>query len=282
MSGTQKFSNGASRVVYLREPQKSKPFPWRKTVFRSGVLIGLLVFLGGATYLIRAPFLRVAEVRVAGAHAISASAIEAVVRDELSGSEWLVLPRNNLLFVSASRIRERVAREFGGIAETKVDREFPKRLDITVSERDLWGVACDEPPRDGASGHCFYLDRNGTTYEEVSGVSGWLLPVIYLGRVVPEGAGAVSPELVSFFDRSRDSLGGIHEQLLSMAVATATPGDVRLRVAKGWDLLVSSDREPAEWVYVLKTILDDEIGARAGRLDYIDLRFGNKAFYKYR
>ena len=271
-----------SRVVYLREPQKSKSFPWRKAVFRSGVLIGLIALLGGAIYLVRAPFLRIAEVRIAGAHAVSASAIEAVVREEISGNEWLVIPRDNLLFVSASRIRERVAREFGGIADIQVSREFPKRLGITVSERDLWGVACDALPRGGASGRCFYLDRNGATYEEVSGVSGWLLPVIFLSRAVPEGPGAVPSELIALFDRSRDALGGIREELLSMAVATATPGDVRLRVAKGWEVWVASDREPAEWAKILQTLLEEEIGGREGRLDYIDLRFGSKVFYKFR
>lgn len=272
----------SSRVVYLREPQKQKSFPWRKAFFRSGVLVGLVTLLGGAIYLVRAPFLRITEVRVAGAHAVSASAIEAVVREELSGNEWLVVPRDNLFFVSANRIRERVAREFSMVAETAVNREFPRRLGITVSERDLWGVACDTLPRDGTSGRCFYLDRNGATYEEVSGVSGWLLPVISLGRAVSEGAGAVSPGLITLFDRSRDALGVIPERPLSMAVATATPGDVRLRVARGWEIWVSSDREPAEWTNVLKTLLEKEIGEREDRLDYVDLRFGNKVFYKFR
>ncbi|MBI4133878.1 MAG: FtsQ-type POTRA domain-containing protein [Candidatus Terrybacteria bacterium] len=271
-----------SRIVYLREPRKPKHFPWQKTILRGSILVTLAALLGGALYLVRAPFLRVTEVRVLGAHAVSASAIEAVVREELSGNEFLVIPRDNLLFVSAGRIRETLAREFGGLLDIRVNREFPKRLGITVSERDLWGIACDEVPRNGVSGHCFYLDRDGTTYEEVSGVSGWLLPVIYLNRTVAEGASAVPSELISLFDRSRDALGGIHEQLLSMTVATATPGDVRLRVAKGWELLITSDREPVEWAKMLKTLLEDEIGERAGRLDYLDLRFGNKAFYKFR
>src|SRR3989344_2810393 len=208
MSGTSKFSNGASRVVYLREPPKPKHFPWRKTVLRGSVLVIFAVLLGGALYLVRAPFLRVGEVRVLGAHAVSASAIEAVVREELSGNEFLVIPRDNLLFISAGRVRERLAREFGGLADIRVNREFPKILGITVSERDLWGIACDGVPQNGATGRCFYLARDGTTYEEASGVSGWLLPVIYMNRTVPEGVSAVPPELITFFDRSRDALGG--------------------------------------------------------------------------
>lgn len=271
-----------SRIVYLREPQKPKSFPWRKALLRSSVLIGFAALLAGAIYLVRAPLLRVTEIRVDGTRVVSAAAIEAVVREELRGNEWLVVPRDNLLFISAERIRERVGREFGVIAEAAVEREFPQRLGVRVRERVLWGMVCDAPPREGAAGRCFYLDRSGATYEEVSGASGWLVPVIYLGRAVPEGPDAVPSSLIQFFDRSRDAFAGLHEELLSMTVATATPGDVWLRVAKGWSAWVSSDRDPAEWAKVLHTLLEKEIGGREAQLDYLDLRFGNKVFYKYR
>lgn len=277
-----RLSNGANRIVYLREPSKSKVFPWRKVLLRGGSAAILLFLAGGAIAVVRAPFFRVGEVRIFGAHSVSASAIEAVVREDLSGNRWLLVPRDNLLFVSAKHVEERLAHEFGSITNIRVDREFPKRLGVNVSERDLWGIACDHEPKPDAPSRCFYLDRNGTAYEEVSGVSGWLLPVIYMNGSVAEGADAVPPELMTLFDGSQTSLVRIPERLLSLTVATATPGDVRLRVAEGWEIWASLGDAPEDWGKTLATLLQQEIGDRKKNLNYVDLRFGRKVFYKYR
>lgn len=271
-----------NRIVYLREPPKQKVFPWRRALLRGGVLAAFLFLAGATAFLIRAPLLRVGAVEISGAHSVSASAIEAVVREELSGNLWLLIPRDNLLFVSAERVEGRLAKEFGSITNIHVSRAFPKRLGVSVSERNLWGIACDHEPKPGVPGRCFYLDRKGAAYEEVSGVSGWLLPVIYMSGSIEKGADAVPPEFMTLFDASQTSLAHIHERLLSLTVATATPGDVRLRVAEGWEVWASTSDAPENWERTLATLLQEEIGERKKQLQYVDLRFGKKVFYKYR
>ena len=51
---------------------------------------------------------------------------------------------------------------------------------------------------------------------------------------------------------------------------------------EGWSVIVTRAKEPELWLPVLRTLLTEEIKGRRNQLEYLDLRFGNKVFYKFR
>jgi len=251
--------------------------PWRAL----GVIVLIAVVLGGATALTYAPWLRLGEIAVAGVDEAHREAVAAAVREEFSGS-WMFLPRDSIVVVSKDEIAAVVAREFPSMKNIRVARVFPNGIRIAADERELWGMYCTRTGAAGDRGQCAYLDRDGTAFEEVAGVSGWLLPVIYGSSHPRAGERLIANETVQLFEAAAVAIGRTGGGLLTLELATATPGDLVLGLADGWELWVAETAEPAHWMGILTVLLENEIKNRATSLEYVDLRFGNKVFYKYR
>lgn len=275
------FSGGASRVVYSRKPEPKKPVS--KGLWYSLTAFLALGVLGwGVWYLANLKYIRVDRIDVVGVRRLPATDIEQAGRDAVAGKQWLIFPRNNFFIISSVRVRDHLREAFPQAAEIRVEKKFPNRLIVTVGERTLWGVVCSRPNASSPPESCFYLDHAGTAYEELASVEGWLIPIIYIPEKSVIGSQAVPQETLDFFDQAKDALTPINGNLVLLAVSSSTPSDVRLTLAENWDILVSSSRPPSEWVKILRTVLDKDIGEKRAELEYVDLRFGNKVFYKYK
>ena len=270
-----------SRVVYQVNLKSRKPFP-KKAVLILGALVALLIIFVGLWYAVRMPYLRVDQIEINGTQLLPAPKIEQAVRDDLDGVFWLVIPRDNFFFISSRRIGDDILRKFPQISDIKADKKFPRKIVITAKERRLWGLYClkAEPPL--SQRRCFYIDTLGTAYEDIPYLEGWLLPVIYGIEASKLGEAAVSELMLKFFDDAKIILKTIGGNLVWLSVSTTTPEDVRLGLAEGWEAVVTLARPASEWMDVLRTVLDHDVGDRRPQLEYIDLRFGNKVFYKYR
>lgn len=277
-----------NRIVYPGKPKPRRPFA-RRVLVIPGLIAALAVLGFGLWYLLNLPYLRVDEVEVVGVRQVSAGDIERAVRDDLSGAVWLLFPRASFFLVSTGALERRLRERFREIQEIDVSKRFPDRLTARVTERTLWGVYCVRssstvpPGQAGEPAHdCAYLDTRGVAYEELSRFAGWLLPVIY-GAAPPRlGDPAVPAGTLELFNGARAALASLGGELLSLSRSTTTPDDVRLALAEGWSVWVTASRPIPEWMNILKTVLEKEIGERRSELDYMDLRFGAKVFYKFK
>lgn len=271
-----------NRVVYQARAKPHKPF-YKRAALILGVLASAAIIFIGFWYGANLSYLRADQIEVNGTQLLPASEIKQVVRDDLSGFFWLVIPRNNFFFISGRRIRDDLGLKFSQLSHIEVDKKFPRKIAITVKEHQLWGVYClrsqTQPP---VSTPCFYLNTRGMAYEELSRFEGWLLPLIYGSDRPKIGVAAVSAEKLQFFGEAKTALEGVNSRLLSMSLSTTTPDDVRLGLAEGWEVWVTATRPVSEWLGALKTLLESEVGEKRFQLEYADLRFGNKIFYKYR
>ncbi|MEK9148325.1 MAG: FtsQ-type POTRA domain-containing protein [Patescibacteria group bacterium] len=260
------------------------------------VVLGAMA--GGAAYVMTLPALRLERLEIKGADLVSPAAIEAKAREVIRGEVWGFIPRDNFFFVSSELIERELRRYFPQLKKVNVAKRFPNRLMVKIEERQLWGIYCYRPTsarlsqgsllRQISGGQaeppssCFYLDTNGTAYEALAAFEGWLLPVIYSPAPPTLGQEAARPEMLEFYGQAQKAASSINGQILTMTMSTTTPADVRLQLAEGWELWVTAERPTAEWLGVIKSVLEKEIGGRRSELDYVDLRFGNKVFYKYK
>lgn len=239
-------------------------------------------FLAGSVYLMNVASLRLKKVEVYGASLINTADVANEVKEELSGKAWLFFPKNNFFMISAAGLRDNLLNKFNQASEIKVAKKFPSGIAVTLEERMLWGMYCIRAEAGAEPRTCFYVDTRGIAYEDVSSVEGSLLPVIYAYRGAAQGAKVADEGLLDFFAKAKGAAAGIQADLLSLTLSTSTPEDVHLNFSEGWRVLVSRSRPPEEWAALLKTVLEKEVGVRRGQLDYVDLRFGNKVFYKFK
>ena len=270
-----------SRVVYPVSIKQRKPFPPKVfVILLTGVCVIMLA--GAVWFILRLSYFRVDRIEVTGNRMLSAEGVAGAAREAIGGTLGRIIPQSNFFIISSETIERALRERFPSIESVRVSRRFPDRLLIRVSERTLWGVYCEQaalslPPRS-----CAYLDTSGTAYAELSQFQGWLLPVIFGSGSVALGTAPIPPATLAFFGQARAALAAVNGELLAMRLSTSTPVDARLELAEGWELWVSTDRPIAEWSGVLQTVLAEEVGARRRELEYVDLRFGNKVFYKFR
>lgn len=271
----------SSRIVYSARPKPKRPISWRAVLTFLGLPALALSGLG-LLYVVNLPVLRIGRVEVRGVRQVPAAEVEAAARTVIAGKAWGLLPNDSALFVSVKSVERELRSRFPTIDAVRVSRAFPQRLLIDIQERPLWGVYCERPFSGGPPRACSYLDRRGTAYTTFAHFEGWLLPVIYGSAPAALGGSAVSPVMLAFFDDAARAVAGLGGGLLALTLASSTPEDARLVVAEGWQIWVNPSRPVGEWLGALTAVLEQEIGERRSSLDYVDLRFGNKVFYKFR
>lgn len=269
-----------SRVVYPVKAKPPKPFPLR-TAAKVFAIAGILALGVGFWYTMRLPALALNRVIVRGNARLPAGEIERVVLEALGGVRGRVFPKRNFFLANSGALEDTLTQRFPAAHSFRVAKDFPRTVTVEVRERDLWGIYCRRRGVEVASA-CAYLDTRGTAFEAVARFEGWLLPIIYGSDPPTLGTEAVSEATLERFSQARTALASAHARLLAMAVSTSTPDDLRLELAEGWHILVTASRPVDEWFGILRRVLSEEVGDRRAGLEYVDLRFGNKVFYKYR
>lgn len=286
-----------SKILYAGNsgslPRRPRRFSFRRFLY-AGICLVFLCVLGALYYMLQLPLLRFSDVHVAGLQTLSSEEVMGAVRADLAGTYFFLIPRDSYFFVSGAYLEERLKKQFSRIAEVAVKKTTGQPLSVTITERSVWGIVCEKansvggsqevlPVQEKKTDACFYIDRSGTAFEDVSSFAGSLFPVIYKEEPGMLGQIAVAPADVEFFESSRDFLhlaSGL--SLFSMESQKTSPNDMHLYLKEGWELIVPRDKSPEEWTHVLDVLLSGEIKDRKKDLLYVDLRFGNKVFYKFR
>lgn len=270
-----------SRVVY---PIRAKPhvLPPRPRYIRAAVLIAIAAVAGvmpAFYFMPRLTALSMNRIEITAEASIPTDGIRVMVEEMLGGTMLAVIPRSNYFAVSSDKIEAEIRQRFPEVAFVRIEKRFPHLIVIHAKGREFWGVYCERPQNSAPFG-CSYLDRNGTAYEGLAGFSGWLIPMAFGTAQVRLGEVMARPQLLEFFERAQTELSALGGHLISFDISTTTPDEVRLDLAEGWHIRVLASRPVPEWSGVLRVVLEKEIGDRRSGLEYIDLRFGDKAFYK--
>ena len=195
---------------------------------------------------------------------------------------WVV-PRSSILAASSAGIADGIKKEFPAIKNISVQKRFPDSLDIAVDERNFWGIFCNDLAG-SASSTCVMIDESGYAYAESPEPKGSLILKVRSDDAgVSVGDFAVRPETmdrIRILAQKLPEAAGVWAE--DFELRQDAPRDIRAAMAGGFHIFLRTDTDLANAMRVLKKVLDEEIGDRRSKLDYIDLRFGNKVFYKLR
>lgn len=286
-------------ILYTGEafsPVKKRRFFSKRPVIWALSVVLLVTIAVGAFWVMRRDEFRISKVNINGLVALDEGEMRNVIFGEISGNMFFLIPRNNFAIVSSKTLESILKRKFPKIENIDVKKSSASVIDVVVSERVIWGIGCvrteieeikeeaDDKKTETTNtvGPCFYIDRGGFAFEDVFSFEGGLFPVLY-----KSGPGGIGLQLfersdADFFEEADKALSGSLQLPLLSADFPASGEDVRLTLKEGWSLIVTRSKAPSTWVSVLRTLLNGEIKEKRERLDYADLRFGNKVFYKFR
>lgn len=253
---------------------------------RKKILSRFLVYLLAAILMIFAliaiffiPFFRISNIGIEGLAKIPEEEVREKVDENLAQKKFFILPGDNFWLQNSENLVTLIKSNFPSVRTVEIDRDFPRGLTIKIEEYLPWGVLCH-----GVVEKCFWIDADGVAFEEAPEFSGLIVPKIVDKRSdEPRLAKKLlSPELmrlVSYFNER-----AANDDLLQSVQFIIDEKDetLRVRTRAGWDIILLESLDPEEAYKNLRLTLEGEIKNKVNDLEYIDLRFGNKIFYKFR
>lgn len=259
---------------------------YHRLLYRRAVLIGVgslvvVVALIGITYL---PFLQIDTVNVVGVSEEDRVHVEQVTRHVLDESYGFIIPKKFILFYPKQAIKMAVEATFPTIASATPHFSIFSGLTIAVVERTPAALWCGNTvsPDTHTPGICYYLDATGFIYEQAPtpppSVFVWLYGA--LDQSEPVRATFLGVDAVRQFTTLEQSLKEAGAP--ARAIVVNDKQDAELYLERGERVIIGWTDNPSDISARLISVLSSDPIEKAGpeQIDYIDLRFGNKVYYK--
>ena len=253
---------------------KKRKSIWRNRFFWLGILG--LVILGGIFYLlVFSAFFRIGKVIVSGNEKIPKERIQDIVKENLE-RKIIFFKSKSIFLIDLKKIKENVLNIFPKIAEIEITRDFPDTLNLKVTERKEVGIFCHQNA-------CFLLDKEGIIFENVPEEMQLLkIQRLNFDREIKLGERIIEKEILSPILEAETKL---REDLKIPVkeISIASDERVNFKTFEDWEIYFNPQKDINWQLTKLKAVLENEIPAEKRKdLEYIELRFGNSAPFKYR
>jgi len=249
--------------------------------------LGLLIY-----FVVFSDFFQLKEIQIRGNEKIKTQDILNVVESKAEKSIGIgsikIFSSKSLILLSSKNIEAEVLAQFPQIGSAHTKRRIPRALIVEVHEREPFAEICQP------SGECFIVDHLGVAFEKSAilkeeedtevnvlevrkqGLVLWLEQQkdIYLGEL------AISSDFLQSIDIACRNI----EQGLGLSIQKTTlseGGKVDIKTEQGFKIYFNIERNIEDQLFNLQLVLEEKISAKdLLGLEYIDLRFGNRVYYK--
>ncbi|MFH1967835.1 MAG: hypothetical protein ABIJ84_00420 [bacterium] len=193
----------------------------------------------------------------------------------------LNLTTRSIFLVKLDRLNQEILEEFPLIGKVNISKSFPEGLVLGVIERKPMAAYCvdeDSGPR------CFLIDENGILFEQLSADPENIAIVrqAFGENRVFVGEKALEKDIASIILKIQKNLKDNFQIDLREALITS-PLRLDATTNENWQIYFNISENPSidSQLIKLDLLLKGEITAEARKsLQYIDLRFKDRAFYK--
>lgn len=188
------------------------------------------------------------------------------------------LPRTTIIS-NFNAVEKKVLKENPTIKNLDISFSLPSSMKVSITERNHAGVWC--PVSD--SGQCFFYADDGVVFQEAPEATyGFLLRFVRDERLSDATLGDVvlSSQDIYEIDLLYKALSSISEQPEYITIRDSQ--EIRAGFYGNWEAYFSRNDPFVRQVDNVFEVLRKNVGSRKGELSYIDARFGDKLFFRYR
>ncbi|PID52202.1 MAG: hypothetical protein CR972_02860 [Candidatus Moraniibacteriota bacterium] len=275
------------RIVRRRKkipPKKlRKKIGWRRWFF----IFSVVIFSVSLVYIFFcSELVRILTIKVNGVERVQEDDIELLVQDMLSGIKFACVKNDNYFFINKDQIIEKIL-EDQRIKNVVITRVFPNEISVNITEYDVVPIWCVS----SVLGSCFELNGEGHTVRKID-VNSQLVQNNKHFIVVDHGHESVENNQRVISAEYLEKIQILGEELIyAFNVGIKQPyiidfrgsGEVRFESDEGWYVLVDLSHELDEVLHVAQLFAKKvELPSVRSDLEYVDLRFPEKMFYKMR
>ena len=272
---------------------KKKRSIFRNRFFWLGILI--IIFLFSIFYfLFFSEFFQLEKVIISGNEKVPVEDIRKLIESTIK-KKILVFQTKSIFLTSKNQIQEIVFRNFPQIAKVDFKKQLPQTLVIKIEERKPVAIVSSEK-------NDFLIDEEGIIFEEILGDNLQLIKIKgpNLEKEIKLGEKVVEKELLSQILEVKSQIeNALKIPIVDEAGASSSPfANTNTRVTEvlivseerlnfktfeGWEIYFNPQKDSNWQLTKLKVDLENLIPfERRKNLEYIELRFGDSAPFKYR
>ena len=260
----------------------------RRRIFLAvAVPLLILSLFGGLVALSRWSGITISTIEVEGASAVPEEELIASTEGALRGNYLWLFPKGNIFLYPRRVAEQALRREFPTLRSADLSFVNLHTLLLSVEERKLYALWCGMDAPGAASVHtaadqCLFLDEEGFLFPPEADFTGAVYLRYYGGGNSTLGAPILPPEefkqLLAFV-RELPALS-----LAPVSVALLPEKDVEVHLESGSALLLSRNADYAVTLDNLRSALSSDAFKEqpVHTLEYLDLRFGDRVFFKFK
>lgn len=281
-----------TRKDYFKKDFKNPFFHHKKSKKSFFILILILLILGGTLYFLnKSSYFQIKDIQIEGNETIPSPDLENIIFQQLTKKRFFIFSQSNIFFFSKSQAKKNILKKYL-LEELKIKKKLPKTLIINLKERKpaiIWVTGEKN----------YFIDFQGYIVREISlaqlktqpqeeiqifrsEINLGDSPIIYdlSSSSVQIGQQIISQKLINFVNQLTDlikeniTLGISHYQISSQ-----TAKEINLITIQGPKVYFSQELSLENQINNLKVLLDQKI-PDPSKLEYIDLRFGERIFWK--
>lgn len=261
-----------------------------------------LILVAALSFISKISRLNIQEVTVSGNKVIDTEAVQALVQRDTAGKYFWLFPKTNIFLYPKGKIKRDLADEFKRFKDISLSVQNARVLAISVSERDPEYTWCGAAPTAESDKEvCYFLDAHGYIFDQAPYFSGAVYFKFY-GLAQPATAegetskGSDTPAgsyvAEGYFDRLISFKNTLEDMSLKpVAASIESSGDIKIFLSRNSSLLsdpqiiIKKDSDFGKAAENFKAALDTEplkskFKTGYAALEYVDLRFGNKIYFK--
>lgn len=255
-------------------------------------LVGVLFLVGWG---LRWEKLRINDVLVTGDGVLSEADVTASILSALEGHHALILPNDTVLFSGMGAVRNTLYEKFPRIEEVSLRRAGMRTLSATIRERTPQALWCGDVVPDVAYGTternkvlseeawgtCYLMDKESFIYAEAPVFTGMVFMRYYGSLTDADPIGQTFLESHEF-TMWQNFLADLRRNgLEARALLLVDERDCELYLHNGLRLLIPRTENMETLTGRLFATVNDQSLDTTRPIEYVDLRFGSKAFIRY-
>ena len=246
-----------------------------------------------ASYISHRPDIRISKVELSGGVLVTEVDIASETLSFVSGSYLWLFPKNNVFWYPRKALSEHLKVLFKRIDTINIHLKDFYTLSVDIKERKPVAIWCDtlpnvEPNKEPATNRpkCYFVDQNGAIFSEAPNFSGDAYFKYY-------GLVATDTPIGSYYISSTTKFGEISNfvedirrlSLQPLYIVGKNEGEFILTLSSGGQIYFDTKESLTKTGMNLESLLrTPDFATTTGNssIDYVDLRYGNKLFYKLR
>lgn len=256
-------------------PAEKKKKSWKARL----IIFFILVCVGAFVYVANLSEYQIKGIEVSGATLTNESKVREIASANIQNRYLFAIPKSFVWLYPKFKIKKEIESMLS-VLDTRISIDGENDLQISLIERPQKYLWCRDP---NSSSECFYMDDKGMVFIAAPSLEGGVF-VKFSGLITNDPIGQNFLEknkmasLVSFMNSILD-LGFVPK-----AISAVSLSEIHIILSSGTDMIISLEK-PLDSVLANLQILKqspDFTNASGGieKLQYIDLRYGTKAFWK--